>query len=91
MVSKANRRADEAELRLQQERDRNDAEMRRRRELYEQMQQELHENVLAELRSNSDWQRQRKHYEQQQQERHSQLLAELREERRQATAPSRQW
>ena len=35
MVSKANRRADEAELRLQQERERNDAEQQRQQERYD--------------------------------------------------------
>ena len=40
MVSKANRRADEAELRLQQERERN-----------EQLQQERHELMLDEIRA----------------------------------------
>ena len=49
MVSKANRRADEAELRLQQERERNDA-ARERYEAERQRQQELYELLVDELR-----------------------------------------
>ncbi len=54
MVSKANRRADEAELRLQQERERNDAERRLERERSDaerQRQQERYDLLLDELRA----------------------------------------
>ena len=54
MVSKANRRADEAELRLQQERERNDAERQQERERYDQLLDELRE----ERRQSADAQRQ---------------------------------
>ena len=50
MVSKANRRADEAELRLQQERERNDAE-RERNEAERQRQQERYELLQDEIRA----------------------------------------
>ena len=49
MVSKANRRADEAELRLQQERERNDAE-RERNEAERQQERERYDQLLDELR-----------------------------------------
>ena len=53
MVSKANRRADEAELRLKQERERNDAERqqeRERREAERQQERERYDQLLDELR-----------------------------------------
>ena len=54
MVSKANRRADEAELRLKQERERNDAGRQQERERYDQLLDELRE----ERRQSADAQRQ---------------------------------
>ena len=54
MVSKANRRADEAELRLQQERERNDAERQQERERNDaerQRQQERYELLQDEIRA----------------------------------------
>ena len=53
MVSKANRRADEAELRLKQERERNDAERQQERERHNaerQQERERYDQLLAELR-----------------------------------------
>ena len=54
MVSKANRRADEAELRLRQERERSDAERqleRERNDAERQRQQERYDLLLDELRA----------------------------------------
>ena len=67
MVSKANRRADEAELRLQQERDRNDAE-RERNEAERQRQQERTEQLQDEFRAELAAQRQQADAERQQNE-----------------------
>ena len=76
MVSKANRRADEAELRLKQERERNDAERQQERERHEAERQQERERHEAER--------------QQERERYDQLLDELREERRQSADAQRQ-
>ena len=72
MVSKANRRADEAELRLQQERERNDAERQQERERNTQLMEEMRAELAAQ-RQQADAERQ-------------QLLRQMLEERSQSAA-----
>ena len=87
MVSKANRRADEAELRLQQERERNDAERQQERDRNEAERQQERERNDAERqqeRERNDAERQR------QQERYDLLVDELRAERQHTVAAQQQ-
>ena len=79
MVSKANRRADEAELRLQQERERNDAER--------QIERERNAQLMEEMRAELSAQRQQAAVERQQtSETTQQLIQQMLEERSQSAA-----
>ena len=86
MVSKANRRADEAELRLQQERERNDAERQLERERNAQLMEEMRAELSAQ-RQQAAVERQRADTERQQtSETTQQLIQQMLEERSQSAA-----
>ena len=83
MVSKANRRADEAELRLKQERERNDAERQQERERNEaerQQERERNAQLMEEMRAELAAQRQQADAERQL------LIQQMLEERNQSAA-----
>lgn len=94
MVSKANRRADEAELRLQQERERNDAERQQERERNDaerQRQQERTEQLHDEFRAELAAQRQQADAERQQNAAATQqLIQQMLEDRSQSAAVQQQ-
>ena len=94
MVSKANRRADEAEQRLQQERERNDAERQQERERNDaerQRQQERNEQLQDEFRAELAAQRQQADAERQQNAAATQqLIQQMLEDRSQSAAVQQQ-